>query len=152
MLRPEWSAAEFSHVQNTVGMPMRFLEAALMPRRCVFCGVPACADERYICQGCYRDLPWIANSCGLCAMPVSVSLPRNVPCASCQVEPAVFTASVAPLHYSFPLDNAIKALKFHRKLFYQPAFSDILLSAATRLPDDIDALLPVPTGCAGVLS
>ena len=144
MLRPEWPAAEFSLAQNTVGMPMRFLEAALMPRRCVFCGVLACAGERYICQACYRDLPWIANSCEFCATPVSVVLPRDVPCASCQFETRLLTSAVAPLHYSFPLDSAIKALKFHRKLYYQPAFSDILLSAAARLPDDIDALLPVP--------
>ena len=125
-------------------MLMRFLEAALMPRRCVFCGVLACAGERYICQACYKDLPWIANGCEFCAMPVSVALPRNIPCASCQAEPAVFTAAVAPLHYSFPLDSAIKALKFHRKLYYQPAFSDILLNATARLPAGIDALLPVP--------
>ena len=144
MLRPEWPPAEFSRAPNTVGMPMRFLEAALMPRRCVFCGVLACADERYICQGCYRDLPWIASSCEFCAMPLSVALPRDVPCASCQAEPPVFTAAAAPLYYSFPLDSAIKALKFHRKLYYQPAFSDLLLSAVARLPDDIDALLPVP--------
>ena len=125
-------------------MPIRFLEAALMPRRCVFCGVLANADERYICNSCTRDLPWIVNSCEFCAMPVPASLPRGVRCASCQIEPAVFTATVAPLHYSFPLDSAIKALKFHRRLYYQPAFSDILLSAVTRLPADIDALLPVP--------
>ncbi len=115
-----------------------------MPRRCVFCGVLAGADERYICDACNKDLPWIANSCEFCAMPVPAPLPRGVPCASCQVEPAVFAAAIVPLHYSFPLDSAIKAFKFHRKLYYQPAFSDILLGAVTRLPADIDALLPVP--------
>ena len=125
-------------------MPMRFFEAALMPRCCVFCGVPAHADERYICKACYRDLPWIASSCAFCAMPVPTALPPGVPCSDCQIEPAVFAAVVAPLHYSFPLDSAIKALKFHRKLHYQPAFSDILLGAAANLPADIDALLPVP--------
>ncbi len=125
-------------------MPMCFLEAALMPRRCVFCGVLANADERYICNSCNKDLPWIINSCEFCAMPVPAPLPRGVPCASCQIEPVIFTAAVAPLHYSFPLDSAIKALKFHRKLFYQPAFSDILLSAVAGLPADIDSLLPVP--------
>ena len=115
-----------------------------MPRRCVFCGVFANANERYICGSCNKDLPWIVNSCEFCAMSVPAPLPRGVPCASCQIEPAVFTASVAPLHYSFPLDSAIKALKFHRKLYYQPAFGDILLNSFARLPADIDAVLPVP--------
>lgn len=48
------------------------------------------------------------------------------------------------LHYSFPVDVAIKALKFNRKLFYAPAFSEVLCQAALMLPDDIDAVLPVP--------
>ena len=48
------------------------------------------------------------------------------------------------LHYSFPVDVAIKALKFNRKLFYAPAFSEVLCSAVTFLPTDIDAVLPVP--------
>jgi ComF family protein len=125
-------------------MPMRLLEAALMPRCCVFCGVPACDDERYICHACYRDLPWITDSCEFCAMPVPAPLPQGIPCPDCQAEPAVFAAAIAPLHYSFPVDSAIKALKFHRRLHYQPAFSDILLSAAAALPTDIDALVAVP--------
>jgi len=48
------------------------------------------------------------------------------------------------LHYSFPVDAAIKALKFNRKLFYAPAFSEVLCSAEVLLPDGIDWILPVP--------
>lgn len=48
------------------------------------------------------------------------------------------------LQYSFPVDVAIKAMKFDRKLFYVPAFAEILLGGLACLPDDIDALLPVP--------
>jgi len=48
------------------------------------------------------------------------------------------------LHYSFPVDAALKALKFNRKLFYAPAFSEVLCSAENLLPDGIDAVLPVP--------
>jgi ComF family protein len=77
-------------------------------------------------------------------MPVTGTLPSRVPCADCQIEPQPFTAAIAPLHYSFPVDEGIKALKFHRKLQYQPAFSDILLREISRLPPNIDALLPVP--------
>ena len=120
------------------------IESALMPRRCVFCGVIARDDERFICDGCTRDLPWIAHSCQYCALPIAGALPPGVPCADCQLEPPLLTAAVAPLHYSFPVDTAIKAFKFHRKLHYQPAFSDILMSVSARLPAGIDALLPVP--------
>lgn len=48
------------------------------------------------------------------------------------------------LHYSFPVDVAIKALKFNRKLFYAPAMAEILCTAQPLLPGDIDAVLPVP--------
>ncbi len=115
-----------------------------MPRRCVFCGVISRGDERFVCAGCERDLPWITDSCRFCAMPVPGPLPPGVPCVNCQFEPALLAATVAPLAYEFPVDKAIKALKYHRKLHYQPAFSDILIRAATSLPADIDALLPVP--------
>jgi len=120
------------------------IEMALMPRRCVFCGAIAGADERSLCGDCKTDLPWIRNSCSFCAMPLAGSVPPGVPCADCQLDRPPFTAAFAPLHYSFPVDAAIKAFKFHRKLHYQPAFSDILIGVLAQLPADIDAVLPVP--------
>ncbi len=55
-----------------------------------------------------------------------------------------FMAAVAPLAYSFPVDAALKALKFRRQLDYVPAFAELLRRVFSQLPDDIDALLPVP--------
>lgn len=51
---------------------------------------------------------------------------------------------VAPLAYEFPVDAALKALKFKRRLYYAPAFGGLLDEAMRFLPDDVDALLPVP--------
>ena len=96
----------------------------LAPRSCVFCGEPSEGGEQSICTGCFADLPW--NE-----VPVSPT-------------PGIFEASIAMLHYSFPVDVAIKALKFRRKLFYAPAFAEILCAAKPLLPPDIDAVLPVP--------
>ena len=42
------------------------------------------------------------------------------------------------------MNAALKAFKFRRKLFYGPAFGELLCDAMELLPDDIDALLPVP--------
>jgi len=56
----------------------------------------------------------------------------------------MFERSIAMLHYAYPVDVAIKAFKFKRKLFYASAFSEVLCSAQDLLPDGIDALLPVP--------
>lgn len=96
----------------------------LAPRSCVFCGEPSEGNEQSICTGCFADLPWKET-------PVSPT-------------PDIFEASIAMLHYSFPIDVAIKALKFRRKLFYAPALAEILAAAQPLLPPDIDAVLPVP--------
>ena len=101
-------------------------------------------SEPDICSGCYEDLPWIDKSCSRCAQPVEAVLPENVHCAECQQRPPPFCAAIAPLAYLFPVDAAIKALKFRRKLFYAPAFGKLLEQSLAKLPGDIDALLPVP--------
>jgi ComF family protein len=96
----------------------------LAPRSCVFCGLASEGEEKSICSGCYKDLPW------------------NEPAVS--PKPDIFDRSIAMLHYSFPIDAAIKAFKFDRKLYYGPAFAEVLVSSINILPGDIDAVLPVP--------
>ena len=96
----------------------------LAPRSCAFCGTLSDAGEKSICRDCFEDLPW------------------NEPAVS--PAPGIFACSIAMLHYSYPVDVAIKAFKFNRKLFYAPAFSEVLCNAADLLPDGVDAVLPVP--------
>lgn len=100
------------------------LENALAPKRCVFCGTRARQAERFVCTGCNDELPYIDSS------PPPASSPLE--------------AEVTPLAYEFPVDAAIRAYKFRRRLYYAPAFADILVAAIPALPDDIDAVLPVP--------
>ena len=101
---------------------LRALEDALMPRCCAFCGTRTRDDEDQVCDGCMNDLPWVASQ------------PTQAP----------FIQFVAPLAYEFPVDAAIKALKFRRRLSYGPALAQLLRSVCTELPADIDAILPVP--------
>lgn len=117
---------------------------ALMPRRCVFCDVISRPSERSVCRACFEDLPWIRYSCLRCGVQLPSKLPPGVWCAACQTNPPPFTATVAPLEYAFPVDAAIKALKFQRRLFFVPAFAEIMLAVLDTLPNDIDSLLPVP--------
>lgn len=123
---------------------VRGLDDALMPVTCVFCGARQAARQRPVCTACYLELPWIEQACARCATPVAAELPDQVHCAACQLQPPPFCAAVAPLRYAFPIDAAIKAMKFNRRLFYAPAFAHILNDALASLPGDIDALLPVP--------
>lgn len=99
-------------------------DAALMPLRCVFCGTRTTDDERHICVGCAKDLPASASP------PPAPGSP--------------FVAELAPHAWAFPIDAAIKALKFRRRLFYAPALAQLLCGACAGLPDDVDAVLPVP--------
>lgn len=123
---------------------LRRLDDSLMPLRCVFCKTRSRAAEGRICSGCRNDLPWLENACARCAEPVFTELPTGVHCAACQKRPPLIDATVSPLRYEFPVDAAIKALKFGRRLHYAPAFGELLASSMHRLSADIDALLPVP--------
>ncbi|MDJ0907595.1 MAG: ComF family protein [Woeseiaceae bacterium] len=121
---------------------LRSIEREFAPKRCVFCDVPTEQPERFVCKGCDTDLPRIGTACSGCALPVAVELPPGVRCAACQSAPPLWSRAVAPLEYAFPVDAAIKAMKFRRRLDYLPAFDDIL--AVAELPEDIDAVVPVP--------
>lgn len=138
-----WRTAR-DHCRGLLRCAIRRGEDAVMPRRCVFCGTRCHGDEPLICLGCYGDLPWIKVSCARCGQPVAKALPDGVYCADCQLRPPPFVAAAVPLLYSFPVDAAIKAMKFRRRMYYAPAFGELLAKALPLLPASIDALLPVP--------
>lgn len=96
----------------------------IVPGSCVFCGASSEHGERSICAGCYEDLPRLESGSQATGSPLAYS--------------------IAPLSYDFPIDIAIKALKFKRKLFYASAMAEILCAACEQLPRDIDAVVPVP--------
>jgi ComF family protein len=72
-----------------------------------------------LCAACHDELPWAPRG------PAGSRL-------------------LAPFVYAFPIDAAIKALKFHRRLEYAPALGALLIEAAGTLEDGIDGILPVP--------
>lgn len=101
----------------------RGIEHTLWPPRCVFCGERQRRSRRAICRGCNADLPWLEP-------------------ARFDLEP--FVAAMAPFDYAFPVDAAIKLLKFRRRLHYAAALAGVLAATASELPDDIDGVLPMP--------
>lgn len=123
---------------------LRGLEQRVMPVACAFCGHELATDARPVCAACHAELPWIDAACRRCGMPLPAQGAADGSCGRCQRHPLPFTAVVAPLRYEFPVDAAIKALKFRRRLYYVPAFASLLREAIRRLPPGIDGLLPVP--------
>ena len=95
-----------------------------MPVHCAFCGTRCESFEPFICSACMHDLPWRTPLCSTDHPPLSVI--------------------AAPLEYAFPIDAALKLLKFQRRCDYVPAFAELLWQLAGELPRDIDALLPMP--------
>jgi ComF family protein len=120
------------------------IAALLLPRRCVLCGSTLFSVETGLCTGCDADLDRITCACPLCAAATPDGTAPGIPCPACQRAPPPFTASVAPFRYAFPLDAAIRAFKFRRRLEYAAAFGALLVDAVRKLPPDIDALQPVP--------
>lgn len=116
----------------------------VIPRCCVFCGDIGAPDGAAICAGCFDDLPWLENPCPTCAMPLGTALAEGIGCGRCQANPPPFVRAVVALDYRFPVDAAVRRFKFHGRLQYAPAFTEVLLHAGTDLPADVDALLPVP--------
>lgn len=109
---------------------------------CVFCG--DFSDGRRICRRCMSVLPWNLTFCGRCGQPVVSAQPATVSCAACQRRSPVYEQARSPLHYAFPVDAALKALKFRRQLDYAPAFASLLLPVLESEFPDCDALVPVP--------
>lgn len=104
-------------------MFLESVENVLMPRRCVFCGTRTTRNEGSICSGCDDDLPRLDSP------PAPGSMLDSL---------------IVPLAYEFPVDAAIRALKFRRRLEYVPAFARLLCEASEALPRGIDAVVPVP--------
>jgi ComF family protein len=110
----------------------------LLPRTCVLCGLRLPAG--HFCNGCLFDLPWITAACERCGQP----LPEGAFCVACQQRAPPFEKAFAPLLYSFPVDTALKALKFNQQLFYAPAFGELIAPLLEKMFPEVDSLLPVP--------
>ena len=114
------------------------LARAVFPDACVLCG--AAGAPRGFCASCDRDLPRLDSACARCAVPLA----PGAECPDCARSPPPFAAARAALAYTFPVDAALKALKFRRQLHYVPAFAGLLEPLLSEAFPAADALVPVP--------
>ncbi len=117
---------------------------AVLPRRCVFCGVECRPGEPFVCGGCAPELPWLGPHCPRCAEPLGATPPGGLPCGRCLGHPPPFAAATAAFRYTFPVDAAIRALKFRRRLDYVTAFGPLLAALAGSFAPDADTVVAVP--------
>lgn len=119
--------------------PFKLIDRMSQP--CALCGLTS--DER-ICGLCLDVLPWNECFCEVCGQPLATRLPQGVICGDCQQHPTAFQRARAPLRYEFPVDTALKKLKFRHQLVLAPAFAALLLPVIEADFADCDALVPVP--------
>lgn len=111
------------------------------PDRCVFCGGKALG---YFCFNCRCDLPRIDAACPRCYEPAPSPRAHGVDCAACQSRPPPFAAARSAVLYAFPVDSALKSMKFGHALYYVPAFAELLVAELELHFPETDGLLPVP--------
>jgi ComF family protein len=119
------------------------LDRTLLPPVCAFCRTPLGIGETGACPPCLADLPRNDPACRFCGASLPAD-PGAVPCAACQADPLPLAAAIAPLRYAFPVDVAIHALKYRRRLEFVPPLAEILLAARDHLPPELDRIVPVP--------
>ena len=112
----------------------------LSPPLCAFCSTPT--GSSLCCDRCNGLLQRNRVACGRCASPLHAA-PGSL-CGRCQSRPPPYHLAAAPLLYEFPVDAAIKALKFRRHLYYLPVFGDLLLNEIAQQFTNVDGLVPVP--------
>jgi ComF family protein len=117
---------------------------ALLPERCVFCGVRARDGE--VCSDCLRDLPGRRRErCRVCAIPVAGAQV----CGHCLRDPPSYSHSIAAADYRFPLDAAIARLKYGPDLSLLAPLARLLARAVRDQPAP-DMLVPMPLSAAGL--
>jgi ComF family protein len=136
-------------------MPTPILDSLfdrIAPRRCALCADSLPPGRRPgVCSGCLVALPGArSHRCAVCAMPTPLGTRW---CGACQADPPTFELTLAVADYAPPLDRAITALKFGRRLSLARPLGELL---ATRLlggtgglddaPLEPDWLVPVPLG------
>lgn len=113
----------------------------LLPAQpCLLCG--ALNRDGLCCKACDNELPRLsAVHCPSCALPT----PTGEVCGRCLQHPPAFDHAVAAFSYSFPIDQLIKALKFHERLILIDFLADELASRITIKPDCLIAIPLHPT-------
>jgi ComF family protein len=121
---------------------LEMLLGTLFGNSCLTCGLPARGGR--FCAACISLFPVVDCFCERCGQPLETRPPPGVNCADCQKKLPNFSKARARFHYAFPIDSALKKMKFHRQLAYAPAFAELLLPVMQACFSECDAIIPVP--------
>ena len=129
----------------------------LYPPVCVLCAESGQAGQankqgQYtpgadICRACQQDLVENSPACFHCGIPLPAA--ANNPalcCADCLQSPPVFTRTLAPFLYQWPLDRLIQAFKFQADLAVGRVLSGLMQGKIENLVTEAmpDTIIPIP--------
>jgi len=108
----------------------------LLPEQpCLLCG--GWSGVGVCCKACNDDLPrFPVDHCPICALPTL----ESAICGKCLKHLPSFDHTVAAFSYTFPIDQLVKALKFHQQLILVNLLADELTSRISERADLITAL------------
>ncbi|MFM9381594.1 ComF family protein [Pseudomonas sp. UV AK001] len=113
-------------------------------QHCLICDEPG-ETETPLCVACETDLPWLADQCMTCALPLPAA---GLTCGGCLKDPPAFEQVVAPWSYGFPVDSLITRFKHNAKWPFGRLLGEVLGQFLQHRFDEglprPDALLPVP--------
>ncbi len=131
----------------SVRLSLSGLMGLALPSYCISCKLslsnPQELGNHCLCQGCIRNLPWLAKQCPQCA----TSMATNSLCADCQLQPPPFRRCLAAFEYRYPVDKMIQRIKVDRHAPELQQLSKLLaqtISTGYRTTDKPRILIPVP--------
>ena len=124
---------------------IRSISEHILPAQpCFLCG--ALSHEGLCCAGCNAELPRLgASHCPICALPTNA----GEVCGQCLQHPPHFDHTVAAFSYSFPVNQLLKALKFHERLELVNFLADELTKSIACVPDAVVAMPLHPSRLRG---
>ncbi len=110
--------------------------------RCLLCGG---ASERFgLCGPCREEMPYVDHGCERCALALPEAAATGL-CPACLRRPPPFDRAFALLHYEYPADRMIGALKFAGRLGCGRTLGELMAESLDSHDRDLpDAIMPLP--------
>ena len=108
--------------------------------QCIFC-YQTTDHPSGTCLSCQDDLPWLLNSCSICAFPLNSN--NQLICGQCLKLRPSFTKVDALFLYQFPIDQLVTKIKYNQKTQFIGHLAQ-LLTLKLSLASSIDCLIPIP--------
>jgi ComF family protein len=125
----------------TVDNRMSKLWDAMLPGRCLLCH--SAVRGRPLCPGCEASLPWIANPCRGCAMPLSADEPGF--CADCLRSSPPFDLAWAAFRLAAPVQGLVHGLKYSARFSGAGVLGALAARRLAQRPEPLpELLIPVP--------